>query len=232
MKPVSIRNLHSQVVQELGRQIVGGTLKPGELLPREETLAERMAISRTALRESLKVLTSKGLIETRQKTGTRVREKQYWNQLDADVLAWRCETMPADDFVEKLSEMREIIEPAAAAAAAKRRDRKQLARIKSAYGAMDAAQDLKAWTQADLEFHQSVLEATNNELMVSLFSVVETALATYFSLSASKVVDFKYSLPRHFAVLEAIRLQRPVAAREAMLGIVVDSRANIGRIKR
>ncbi|WP_363800287.1 FadR/GntR family transcriptional regulator [Lysobacter firmicutimachus] len=232
MKPISIRNLHSHVVQELGRKIVGGELKPGEILPREEVLAERMVISRTALRESLKVLNSKGLIETRQKTGSRVREKRYWNQLDADVLAWRCESMPTDDFVEKLSEMREIIEPAAAAAAAKHRDRKQLARIKSAYAAMDAARDLDAWTQADLEFHQGVLEATNNELMVSLFSVIETALGAYFALSASKVADFKYSLPQHLAVLEAIRLQRPTVAREAMLGIVVDSRTNIGRTKR
>ncbi|MGO1001338.1 FadR/GntR family transcriptional regulator [Lysobacter sp. CA196] len=232
MKPVSIRNLHSHVVQELGRRIVGGELKPGELLPREETLAEQMTISRTALRESLKVLTSKGLIETKQKTGTRVRETRYWNQLDADVLAWRCESMPTHDFVHKLAEMREIIEPAAAAAAAKRRDRKQLARIKGAYAAMEAAEDLDAWTKADLEFHQSVLEATNNELMVSLFSVIETALATYFSLSASRVVDFKYSLPRHFAVLEAIRLQQAGKARDAMLGIVDDSRTNLSRMKR
>jgi len=84
------------VVQELGQMIVGGTLAPGEPLPREEALATRMAVSRTVLREALKVLATKGLIETRQKTGMRVRETRFWNQLDADVLAWRCAAMPTD----------------------------------------------------------------------------------------------------------------------------------------
>src|SRR6185312_3973889 len=89
VKPVIMRNLHSQVVQELGRQIVGGEIAPGANLPREELLAERMKVSRTALREAMKVLSAKGLIESRQKTGTRVRDTVHWNQLDADVLAWR-----------------------------------------------------------------------------------------------------------------------------------------------
>ena len=229
MKAIAVRNLHGQVVQELGRQIVGGKLKPGHGLPREETLAQQMVISRTALRESLKVLASKGLIETRQKTGTRVRDSRFWNQLDPDVLAWRCASMPTDDFVEKLVEMRELIEPAAAAAAAKRRDAAQLAGIKMAYAAMAAAPDLDAWTAADLDFHECVLGAANNELMTSLFSVVETALGAYFLLSARNAVDFKYSLPQHLAVYEAIRLRRPNVARVAMQRLIDDSRTNIRR---
>ena len=232
MKATAIRNLHGQVVQELGKQIVSGQLQPGALLPREEALAERMVISRTALRESLKVLAAKGLIETRQKTGTRVRDTRYWNQLDPDVLAWRCASMPTDDFVEKLVEMRDLIEPAAAASAARRRDATQLAHIKGAYAAMSTADDLDAWAQADLDFHEAVLRAANNELMTSLFSVIETALGAYFLLSARTAVDFKYSLPQHFAVLEAIRLRRPQQAREAMQALIEDSRANIRRSMR
>ena len=110
VRQIAVRNLHNQVIQEIGRLIVSGEIKPGELLPREEALAQRMAVSRTALREALKVLGSKGLIETKQKTGSRVRDTRYWNQLDADILAWRCASMPTEDFVEKLVEMREIIE--------------------------------------------------------------------------------------------------------------------------
>lgn len=229
MKAIAVRNLHAQVIHELGRLIVSGELKPGDLLPREEALAQRMVISRTALREAMKVLASKGLIETRQKTGTRVRDPRYWNQLDADILAWRCASMPTEDFVEKLVEMREIIEPAAVAAAAKRRTAEQLARLKAAYEAMAAATDLDAWTKADLDFHERVLDASNNELMASLFSVIDAALGAYFLLSARTAVDFKYSLPRHFAVYDAIRLRRPEAAREAMHGLIMDSRANIRR---
>ncbi|RXR07389.1 FadR/GntR family transcriptional regulator [Pseudoxanthomonas composti] len=229
MRQIAVRNLHDQVIQEIGRMIVVGEIKPGDLLPREETLAQRMAVSRSALREALKVLGSKGLIETKQKTGTRVRDPRFWNQLDADVLAWRCASMPTDDFVEKLVEMREIIEPAAASAAARRRTPAQLEAIRNAYEAMEAAQDQQAWTRADLEFHASVLEAANNELLGSLFSVIDTALEAYLLLSASTAANFKYSLPRHHAVYDAIRLKRPEMAREAMHGMIVDSRANIKR---
>ncbi len=228
-KPIIVRNLHGQVVQELGRQIVGGEIAPGENLPREELLAERLKVSRTALREAMKVLSAKGLIESRQKTGTRVRDTVHWNQLDADVLAWRCASMPTEDFVEKLVEMRELIEPAAAAAAARRRNDEQLARIEAAYAAMAAATDPDAWSEADLAFHEAVLHATHNELMTSLFSVIEAALGSYFQLSASIAGNFSYSLPHHKKVLDAIRRRQPEVAREAMQKMVADSRSNIRR---
>lgn len=229
MKPVSARNLHSQVVQQLGQLIVGGKLAPGEGLPREDILAEKLNVSRTALREAMKVLVAKGLIESRQRTGARVREAVHWKQLDQDVLAWRCALMPTDDFVDKLVEMRELIEPGAAAAAAKRRTTAQLAALKGAYAAMEAAEDLDAWAEADLMFHETMLQATNNELMVSLFTVIETALGQYFLLSASKAVDFKAALPQHEKVLDAIRRKQPEVARAAMFSMVDASRRNIQR---
>ena len=225
----TVRSLHHQVIQELGRLIVSGELGVGQNLPREEILAERMSVSRTALREAMKVLSSKGLIESRQKTGTRVREEAHWNQLDADVLAWRCASMPTESFVDKLAEMREIIEPAAAVTAARRRTDEQLATIESAYEAMAAAEDLDAWAAADLSFHEAVLQATNNELLTSLFSVIESALGTYFVLSARNSANFKNALPQHFKVYEAIRRRQPEVARQAMLKMVSDSRSNIKR---
>ena len=229
VKPMAVRSLHNQVIHELGRLIVSGELAPGEGLPREELLAERMNVSRTALREAMKVLSAKGLIESRQKTGTRVRDTIHWNQLDADVLAWRCASMPTEDFVEKLVEMREIIEPAAAAAAARRRTAEQLDHLAAAYEAMAASANLDEWTEADLAYHEAMLRATNNELMVSLFSVVETALGTYFVLSARTAANFKYSLPHHKKVLDAIRRRQPEVARQAMTKMVADSRSNIRR---
>ncbi len=228
-KPIVMRSLHNQVIQELGRQIVSGELEAGKGLPREELLAERMNVSRTALREAMKVLSAKGLIESRQKTGTRVREASHWNQLDADVLAWRCASMPTESFVEKLVEMREIIEPAAAAAAARRATPEQLAAIKTAYDAMAAAEDLDAWAVADLSFHEAMLRATNNELLTSLFSVIETALGTYFVMSARNASNFNVALPQHLKVYEAIRRHQPEVARQGMLKMVADSRSNIRR---
>lgn len=229
VKPVASRGLHNLVVQQLGRLIVSGELAPGEGLPREEVLAERLNVSRTALREAMKVLVAKGLIESRQRTGARVREAIYWNQLDADVLGWRCASMPTESFVEKLVEMRELIEPGAAAAAAKRRTDEQLAALKAAYDAMAASEDLDAWAEADLAFHETLLRATNNELMVSLFSVIETALGTFFLLSASNAASFKAALPHHEKVYEAVRRRQPEVARQAMLKMVGESRDNIRR---
>lgn len=232
MRAGRARSLHSHVVRELGTRIVGGDLQPGDVLPREETLAETMEVSRTALREALKVLSAKGLIEARPKIGTRVRPMEAWNLLDADVLSWRCESMPTDDFVEKLVEMREIIEPAAAAAAAKRRSEEQLAAMRGAYDRMAAATTSDAWAEADLLFHQTMLKATDNELMISLFSVVENALRMFFVLSAKNAGDFAYSLPHHLRVLEAIAKRKPEVARKAMHDTVADSYANLRKSSR
>jgi DNA-binding FadR family transcriptional regulator len=219
--------LYGHVVHELGRRIIEGGIKPGELLPREELLAEELRVSRTALREGMKVLSAKGLVESRPKVGTRVRDARAWHQLDADILAWRCELMPTEDFVRKLADMREVIEPSAGAAAAKYRTYEQLRSIEQAYAAMEAAADLDEWTDADLAFHEAVLSATNNELMVSLFSVIESALATFFALSARTAKNFKDALPLHGEVLDAIRRSEPDAARRAMLSMVEESRTNM-----
>ncbi len=228
-KPNAVRNLYGHVMQEIGQRIVSGKVQPGDVLPREEALAESLQVSRTALREAMKVLSAKGLIESRAGVGARVLEERFWNQLDADVLAWRCASMPTDAFIDKLVEMREIIEPAAAAAAARRRTDAQLADIESAYEAMEASQTLDAWAEADLRFHEAVLHATGNELLSSLFSVIDTALGTFFVLSARNASNFRYSLPHHQKVLEAIRRKQPQVAHKAMLTMIADSQANLRR---
>src|SRR6201989_737231 len=125
-KTGSARNLNARVIAEIGKSIVGGMLRPGDPLPGEAQLAARMEVSRTVLREALKVLAAKGLIETRQKTGMRVRDPAFWNHLDAHVLSWRCAAMATKALVEKRVEMREIIDPAAVMAAARRRSPEQL----------------------------------------------------------------------------------------------------------
>lgn len=226
-KPGTARNLHGHVVQELGQRIVGGKVRPGEVFPREETLAESLHVSRTALREALKVLSAKGLIESRAGVGARVMDESHWNQLDPDVLAWRCASMPTDDFIHKLVQMRKIIEPAAAAAAAEHRSDAQLAVIAEGLGLMEASSTLDEWAEADLKFHDAVLRATGNELLSSLFTVIETALGTFFVLSARTAANFKYSLPYHQQVFHAIRDREPTVASEAMLAMIVDSEKNL-----
>lgn len=220
-------SLHERVVQRLGQRIVGGEYRPGDVLPREDALAEQLAISRTALREALKVLSAKGLVEAKPAVGTRVRAPRWWHQLDPDVLAWRSARVPTEDYVAKLIQMREMVEPMAAGIAAEVRTTQQLAELDTQYSAMANAQTAYDWAEADVAFHHAVLQATNNELIVSLFAVVASSLATFLKLSAQAVEKFNHSLPLHQAVVEAIRDRRPRAAVRATRRIITQSRNNM-----
>src|SRR5882757_9951537 len=125
----SRRSLHGQVAHDIGRRILGGLVKPGELLPRETELSQRLGVSRTALREAIKVLAGKGLVESRPKTGTRVRPRSDWNFLDPDVLSWRYAGGVSADDVRALFELRRAIEPMSAALAAQRATPAQIVEI-------------------------------------------------------------------------------------------------------
>ncbi len=223
------RNLHGQVVHELGRRIAGGDYPPEQVLPNEEELCLQLGVSRTALREAVKVLAAKGLVESRPRIGTRVRARQAWNMLDPDVLAWRCATGPDSQFLLHLTEMREIFEPAAAALAARNRTPAQLADIEAAYEAMAAAQTIADWVRADLAFHRAVLEATNNPLLIPLAAMTGSALETLLGMTARTARDFRMALPDHGKVLDAIRTADEQTALHRMAGLLSDTRALMQR---
>jgi DNA-binding FadR family transcriptional regulator len=126
--------LHGQIVHAIGRQIVNGDIRPGEVVPVEAGLTA----SRTVLREVIKVLAAKGLVESRPRTGTRVRPRHAWNLLDPDVLAWHQEGASTAAFLRQLSEVRLIVEPAAAELAARRAGESELQAIDEAYRDMVA----------------------------------------------------------------------------------------------
>lgn len=212
----SRRSLHGQVAHDIGRQILGGMVKPGDLLPNETELSQRLGVSRTALREAIKVLAGKGLIESRPKTGTRVRPRKSWNFLDPDVLAWAVHGATAKQFVDELFELRRVIEPAAAALAAERAKPDDIARMEAALARMAAeASEDGIGAAGDIAFHNAVLQASDNELFRSLGSVVEVALAISLRLSMRRH-RFEEFLELHRAVLEAIRRRDVDGAREAM----------------
>jgi DNA-binding FadR family transcriptional regulator len=112
--------LSEKVAGTLGRRIVSGRYRPGEILPTEPKIQMEFGVSRTAVREAIRVLSAKGLTASRPKIGTRVRPMADWNMLDPDVLRWQMDQSPTEEFIQSLFEMREIIEPAAAARAAER----------------------------------------------------------------------------------------------------------------
>ncbi|SDN89726.1 FadR/GntR family transcriptional regulator [Alkalicoccus daliensis] len=171
------RNLSEQMLHDLGAQIVQGTLQPGELLPKVETLSEMKNVSRTVIREALKGLSARRLIEASTRKGTVVRERKDWLWWDPDVIAWASTAEKNRTFLLQLSEVRLAIEPAAVRLAAKNATEKDLQEIKKRFKELEAAtQDEDAWVEADFAFHDSILEASHNELMVSLVQTLYSGL--------------------------------------------------------
>src|ERR1700730_17086223 len=124
-----------------------------------------LGVSRTVLREAIKTLTAKGLIESRGKLGTRVRERKYWNLLDPTILHLYCQVVEYSTFAENFQQIRTIIEPEAAALAAEHHSGRQLKALEEAYLAMESAKNIDEWTAADLSFHEAILDATGNPFM-------------------------------------------------------------------
>jgi len=213
----SKRSLHGQVAHDLGGRIMCGELAPGAVLPNEADLSASLRVSRTSLREAIKVLAAKGLVESRPKTGTRVRPRADWNVLDPDVLAWQFAAGPFARFIEDLFELRQMIEPQAAAMAARRAGPAEIERIEQAYlGMEEAGNDSDLWIDPDLRFHQAIIRATGNELLWPLGAIIETALATSFRLSSAQWDGPIHSLPLHWAIFDAIRKRDAAAAQAAM----------------
>lgn len=218
MSGYTIRGLHGQIVQELGVRILSGRIPEGGTLDLL-ALEEELGVSRTALREALKVLTAKGLVDARQKRGTYILHRSQWNLLDADVLRWQAD-QPAPRLLTHLGEVRAIVEPAAAALAALRHDKADVARMQAAVTAMsdnDASATHAA--EADLAFHAALLQATHNDLLAALKIVIEQGLRQRdLIVHASGAVSDP--VPAHQAVLEAIRAGDAPAAQASMLALL------------
>jgi DNA-binding FadR family transcriptional regulator len=225
--------LHGQIVHAIGRQILSGKIRPGDLLPAQPGLPA----SRTVLREAIKVLAAKGLVESRPKTGTRVRPRTAWNLLDPDVMAWHQHGAPPAAFLLKLTEVRMIVEPAAAELAAQRARAAELQAIDEAYREMEAAlcgrtEDYEAFDQADMRFHQAIVRACGNDLLEQMSHVVVSALLVSFHATSRLPGRAKASLPKHRAILEAIRDHHAPRAGQAMRRLVQKTAREIERLPR
>jgi GntR family galactonate operon transcriptional repressor len=219
------QSLHGRIVHAIGRRIVSGDLQPGDLLPAELELRA----SRTVVREAVKVLAAKGLVESRPKTGTRVRLRDAWNLLDPDVLAWQQDGAGGaghDALLRQLTELRRIIEPAAAELAAARAESTEIAALEQAFRGMEqTAQlpggfDLEAFVQADMRFHLVILQACRNDLLEQMSRAVYSALLVSFRSTSPLPGRAKASLPKHRAILDAIRARDARGAGAAMRHLV------------
>jgi DNA-binding FadR family transcriptional regulator len=211
------KSMHGRIVQELGMDIVGGKVAPGERLPAEALLCENYGVSRPVLREATRVLVAKGLVVSKPRVGSVVRPRADWHMLDPDVLYWTLSSVPEGEFFRSLLTVRRIIEPAAAALAATSGNGEDLARIEAAYTRMEAALTAPELLEPDLEFHRAIMAATHNDMLAYIGNMLSLALSESIRLTSRHPDTHTLSLPRHKAILTAIQSRDPLGARQASL---------------
>jgi DNA-binding FadR family transcriptional regulator len=213
--------LHGQIARDIGLAILSGRYFPGHVLDGEVEASTQRHVSRSAYREAVRILSAKGLVESRPRVGTRVSPVEQWHLLDPDVLLWAFADEPRTDVLHGLYELRTIVEPAAAALAAVRRSQHHLDIMRRSLESM-AAQTLnnEAGRQADMEFHAALLAATANPFIVSLTKGVTAAVnaLTEYKHRVSKLTRDPVS--DHFRVYDAIAAKNPEAARNGMKELI------------
>jgi DNA-binding FadR family transcriptional regulator len=203
------RNLHNQIVEEIGRRIVKGEYARDGMLPTEPLLAANLGVSRNALREAVKVLVSKGMVEVRPKTGMRILPEVEWNLLDREVLAWHAHSEQRLTRAFELVEFRLIVEPMAAYLAAKRASADEIALISDACTRLEACVGKPLLIpEMDIAFHRSIHQASHNAILNHLGSLTSSLMQIQVLMTTQKPGSFEAGLPLHREVTEAIRKRK------------------------
>jgi DNA-binding FadR family transcriptional regulator len=226
-----IKNVHGNTVDHLGEAIVAGRYAPGASIPPEPLLREELGVSRTVVREAVKSLVAKGLVTTGPKVGTRVLSAEHWNWFDPDVVIWQSKAGLTREFLRDLQDLRRVIEPAAVRMAAERATRKDIAEIEAAYeGMRKAVEEGGDYVTYDLRFHQGLLRACGNRMMVQMSKAIGALLRTSFVISTSRKDGPRSSLPMHRAVLDAVIAHQPEQAEKALLVLIDGARDDIEEV--
>lgn len=216
-----IKNVHGNTVDFLGEAIVAGRYAAGASLPPEPALGELLGVSRTVVREAVKSLVAKGMVTTGPKVGTRALSDEHWNWFDPDVIAWQAKAGLTPEFLRDLQELRRIVEPAAVRLAAERATPADIAEIESAFAGMTrAVQEGGDYVTHDLRFHQGLLRAGRNCLLIHMSKALSALLQTSFELSTSKKGGPASSMPLHRAVLDAVVAHKPDKAEKAIITLI------------
>jgi GntR family transcriptional regulator, galactonate operon transcriptional repressor len=207
------RKTHGQVVEDLAMRIVSNEYAEGTNLNQSKLCAE-LDVSMTMLREVLRVLAAKGLIQSRQKRGTVVLPRSSWHLLDPDCMRWRGAASSDPGLIDELVELRASLERGAARTAAEHATESDLAGLAAALDAMEEATDVEAAAAADIAFHRHLILATNNELFAQTAQVIAIGLAKHKRFA--NYANLSDLVTSHRAVLNAILAHDPAAAERAM----------------
>ncbi len=217
----TMKNVHGNTVDHIGEAIVAGRYVAGMSMPPEPVLCEELGVSRTVVREAVKSLIAKGLVTTGPKVGTRVLTEEHWNWFDPDVIAWKAKAGITPEFLRDLLELRRLVEPAAVRMAAERASAEEIAGIEDAYAGMKRAVEGGGdYVTYDLRFHQGLLRAAHNRMLVQMSKALSALLRTSFEISTVRKDGPKRSLPLHRAVLDAVIAHNPAKAEKAILVLI------------
>lgn len=226
----SSRKIHVQVARQISRKILSGSLKPHDKLPSEIELCEVLGVSRTALREATKLLSSKGLIESKPKVGTTVRERCHWHFLDPQLLDWIQDLENHELFLSKFLGLRKAIEPEACALAAKHASvehRKELSNVIQDMSIAAHAFDYEQWAIHDHHFHQLIYIATNNQFYMPFSNILSTIFVKFIDRSAE---GGRFCLAEHRAIYDAIMAGKADEARNAAQSLLDDENQRLAQI--
>lgn len=203
------RDLHARVLDVLGTEIASGRLPEGETLDLVR-IGDDLDVSRSVVREALRVLASLGMITARHKVGTRVLSRSEWNLLDPLVIRWRSQSAPdRDRQLRDLLQLRLVIEPLAARLCVSRLGTRQLDALQALCDDLDAAaaaQDRAAFLRADDDFHATMLHGSGNEMLARFDRVVVAALQARQHESRPVVTErTPASLKLHRRLVQALR---------------------------
>jgi len=217
-----------RIAREIGLRILAGGYKPGQTIPAEIEFCTKLGVSRTALREAIKLLSSKGLLTPRVKVGTVVNPREQWNFLDPFILEGALKVEDVGPLLVKLFDMRKALEPVAAALAAQHAMPEDLERLRLAFADMLAAtDDFNDWIEADLRFHQAIYLGTRNEFFWPIERLLEPALLAGFRVTSRAPHHHQQCLPEHRAVHDAIRARDPTRAHRAAVELMNTTDVNL-----
>ncbi|MBB4066578.1 FadR/GntR family transcriptional regulator [Gellertiella hungarica] len=217
------RNFHSYVINEIGAGVINGRFPVGSTLPNDAALMAEFDVSRTVLREALKTLEAKGLLEARPKVGTKVAKRTRWNLYDPQVLAWHFGQPLEREFLAGLREMRRVVEPAAAARAAQRRTADHLRLMQYWVRQMEtSASEIQNFALADFELHRIIADASQNPFMRSFIGVIELSHAFAYRplVEDAGPHDLEEIIAAHRTLVSAVERGEPEAAHSAMLATI------------
>ena len=228
---MAIKNVHGHTLDLLGEAIVAGRWPPGSSIPPEPMLCEELGVSRTVVREAVKSLVAKGLLVTGPKVGTRVLSEEDWNWFDPSVVVWKSKMGLTREFLRDLQELRRAVEPAGVRLAAARATAEDIAEIELAYAGMKAAIEKGGdYVTHDLRFHQGLLRACHNRMVVQMSKALGALLRTSFEISTSRPDGPAKSLSLHRAVLDAVIARSPDRAERACLVLIDGAQEDIEQV--